>query len=158
MIAAGRKTSKNSWLLNNIGQALRQGLRVFPETLNRIAKFSEHEPNGCEAQECEPLSIEILPILGESSAAIEPGDGAFDDPALGQHRKSFNLIGALDDFGFEVRQDFREGGGEFRPLIAGVGKQLFQERVHAVQSRKKQNAAVAILNIGRMNDGVEQEA
>jgi hypothetical protein len=153
-----RTSAEHERFVDRQGAWLRSALRVCPETLNRIAKFSEHEPNGCEAQECEPLSIEILPILGESSAAIEPGDGAFDDPALGQHRKSFNLIGALDDFGFEVRQDFREGGGEFRPLIAGVGKQLFQERVHAVQSRKKQNAAVAILNIGRMNDGVEQEA
>ena len=30
------------------------------------------------------LRLRYLPILGEPSAAIEPGDGALDDPALGQ--------------------------------------------------------------------------
>jgi len=109
-------------------------------------------------QECEALSIEILPVLGESSAAIEPGDGTLDDPAFGQHCKSFDLIGSPDDFGFEVGQDCCEGLVEFRPLVAGVGKQFFQEGMHPIQSSKKQDAAVAILNIGRMNDGVEQEA
>jgi hypothetical protein len=68
------------------------------------------------------------------------------------------VIGSLDDFGFKVGQDFRKGVVEFRPLVGGVGKQLFQEGVHPVQRCKKQNAAVAILKIGRMNDGVEQEA
>jgi hypothetical protein len=29
-----------------------------------------------------------------------------------------------------VGQDFRQGVAEFRPLIATVGKQLFQERIH----------------------------
>jgi len=37
-----------------------------------------------EAQERERLSVEILPILGKPSAAIEPRNGALDDPAFGQ--------------------------------------------------------------------------
>src|ERR1035437_2766836 len=40
-------------------------LRVCPETLGRITKFSEHEAGWGEAQECERLSIAVLPILGE---------------------------------------------------------------------------------------------
>ena len=108
-------------------------------------------------QECEAFAIEILPILGESSTAIEPCDGTLDDPAFGQHCKSFDLIGSPDDFGFEVGQDFCEGLVEFRPPVTSVGKQLFQERIHPIQSCKKQNTAVAILNICRMNDGVKQK-
>ena len=47
---------------------------------------------------------------------------------------------------------------EFRSLIAAVGKQpLFQERIHPEQSGKKQDTAVAILDIGGVNDGVEQQ-
>ena len=76
----------------------------------------------------------------------------------GKHHKSFGLIGALDDFSFEVRQDFRQRLLKFRPLIAAVGKELLQERIHPEQGRQKQDAAVAILDIGGMNDGVEQQA
>ena len=67
------------------------------------------------------------------------------------------MIGALDDFGFEIGEDFRQGLLEFRSLIAAVGKQLFQERIHPEQCRKKQNAAVAVLDIGRMNNRVQQQ-
>jgi hypothetical protein len=68
------------------------------------------------------------------------------------------MIGAPDDFRFEVRQDFCQGLVESRPLIGSVGKELPQERMHPEQGRKQQDAAVAILDIGGMNDGVEQQA
>ena len=67
------------------------------------------------------------------------------------------MIGALDDFSFEVGEDFRKRLLEFRPLIAAVGKQLLQERIHSEQSGKQQDAAIAILDIGGVNDGVEQQ-
>src|ERR1700723_429770 len=40
--------------------------------------------------------------------------------------KSFGVIGALDDFGFEIGEDFRQGLLEFRSLIAAVGNQRDQ--------------------------------
>ena len=46
---------------------------------------------------------------------------------------------------------------EFGSLIAPVGKQLLQERIHPEQSGKKQDTAVTILDIGGVNDGVEQQ-
>ena len=99
----------------------------------------------------------MLPILGKPSAAVEPSNRALDDPTAWQHHKSFGAIGASDDFSFEVRQDFRERLVEFRPLIAAVGEQLLQERIHPEQSGKQQDAAIAILDIGGVNDGVEQQ-
>jgi hypothetical protein len=36
------------------------------------------------------------------------------------------VIGALDDFGFEIGEDFRQGLLEFRSLIAAVGNQRDQ--------------------------------
>ena len=51
----------------------------------------------------------------------------------------------------------RERLMEFRSLIAAVGKQLLQKRIHTEQSGKKQDTAIAILNIGGMNDDVQQE-
>jgi hypothetical protein len=67
------------------------------------------------------------------------------------------VIGALDDFGFEAGEDFRECLLELRSLVVSISKELLQERIHSKQGRKKQDAAVAILNIGGMNDGMEQQ-
>src|SRR5215468_6875949 len=75
----------------------------------------------------------------------------------GSTTKSFRPIGALDDFSFELWQDLRQGLLKVRPLVATIGKELFQERVHPEKGRKKQDAAIAILDIGRMNDGVQQQ-
>jgi hypothetical protein len=57
-----------------------------------------------------------------------------------------------------MRQNFCKRFGKFRSLISTVGEQLLQKGKHAEQRRHDENAAIAILNVGRMNDGVEQEA
>jgi hypothetical protein len=46
---------------------------------------------------------------------------------------------------------------KFWSLISAVGEQRLQKWKHAEQCRHHENAAIAILNVGRMNDGVEQE-
>ena len=103
------------------------------------------------------LSIEIFPILGEPAATVEPSNRALDDPTAWKHHKSFGMIAALDDFSLQVGQDFRECFLEFLPLIATVGKELLQEGIHPEQGCQQHDAAVAILDIGAMDDGVEQQ-
>ena len=44
-----------------------------------------------------------------------------------------------------------------RNQSAGVSEQRLQERIHPEQGRKQQDAAVAILDVSGMNDGVEQQ-
>ena len=61
-------------------------LRVRPETLCRITEFSEHESNGRELDEGERVAVEVLPVLGQSAAAVEPGDGAFDQEGAPDNR------------------------------------------------------------------------
>ena len=56
-----------------------------------------------------------------------------------------------------MRQDFFQRVVELAPLIAGVSEQRLQERIHPEQGRKQQDAAVAILDVSGMNDGVEQQ-
>jgi len=56
-----------------------------------------------------------------------------------------------------VRQDFFQRVVELAPLIAGVSEQRLQERIHPEQGRKQQDAAVAILDVSGMNDGVQQQ-
>jgi hypothetical protein len=58
------------------------------------------------AQEGERLAIEALPIFGKPSTAVEPGDGAFDDPAFGDDLEADRGVRSRDDFNLERGQDF----------------------------------------------------
>jgi len=68
------------------------------------------------------------------------------------------MIGTFDDFGFETRQDFGEDVSKKRPLIGAVGKQLLKEWKQTFHRGQQRDAAIAILNAGGMNDGMEQQA
>ena len=57
-----------------------------------------------------------------------------------------------------MRKDFCECVGKLWSLIAAIGKQLVQKWKHPEQRRHDENAAIAILDVGRMDDGVEQKA
>ena len=92
--------------------ATRAPLRVRPETLCRITEFSEHESNGRELDEGERVAVEVLPVLGQSAAAVEPGDGAFDHPTPGLDDEALHPIGSLDDLGLEIGQDAGQGAAE----------------------------------------------
>ena len=87
-------------------------VRVRPETLCRITEFSEHESNGRELDEGERVAVEVLPVLGQSAAAVEPGDGAFDHPTPGLDDEALHPIGSLDDLGLEIGQDAGQGADE----------------------------------------------
>ena len=67
------------------------------------------------------------------------------------------MIGSFDDFGFETWQDFGERVTKNRSLVGAVGKQLLEEWKPTEQRRQQCDAAVAILNTGGMNDGVQQQ-
>src|SRR3979409_265453 len=45
-----------------------------------LTKFSEHEADRGETQECQGIAGEVFKILGQSPASVEPGEGAFDNP------------------------------------------------------------------------------
>ena len=56
------------------------------------------------------------------------------------------------------REDLLQRALKLFALIAAVGVELEQERIEAEQGRHQQDAAVAILNVGAMHDGVHQQA
>jgi hypothetical protein len=56
-----------------------------------------------------------------------------------------------------VGEDLSECALELPSLIASISKEFLQERIHSEQGRKNQDAAVAILDIGGMNNGVKQQ-
>ena len=101
---------------------------------------------------------QVFPIFRETAAASEPGESAFDDPAAGKKLEALGRVGAFDDFRFEVWQDLRQSLLELGFLIPAVGKKFLQEREHAKQCPENQYPAVAVVNVRRMNHGVEQKA
>ena len=109
-------------------------------------------------QECKRLSIAVLPILGEPSAAIEPSKRALHNPAFGQDNKPFGPIRALDDLHVQMRANFGQRGAEFRSLIATVGEQFLKKRKHPEQGRHDENGSISILDVGRMDNSVKQQA
>ena len=133
-------------------------LRVRPETLCRITEFSEHESNGRELDEGERVAVEVLPVLGQSAAAVEPGDGAFDHPTPGLDDEALHPVGSLDDLGLEIGQDAGQGAVKDRALIGAVGEQFPEKGKQTEQGRRQRETAVAILNVGGGDDAVQQQA
>ena len=133
-------------------------LSVRPETLCRITEFSEHESNGRELDEGERVAVEVLPVLGQSAAAVEPGDGAFDHPTPGLDDEALHPIGSLDDLGLEIGQDAGQGAVKDRALIGAVGEQFPEKGKQTKQGRQQRETAVAILNVGGGDDAVQQQA
>ena len=56
-----------------------------------------------------------------------------------------------------MRENFCKRFRKLRSLISPVGEQRLQKGEHPEQGRHDENA-IAILDVGRMDDGVEQEA
>src|SRR5260370_42610340 len=54
-------------------------------------------------------------------------------------------------------QNLCHGRGELRSLIAGIGEQLRQERIHPEQGGQQQDTPIAILDVRGMHHGVQQQ-
>ena len=102
--------------------------------------------------------VAVFPVFRETTAAVEPGDGTLDDPALGFYDKAFGMISAFDDLHSQAAH--RLGGAvvEDRPRVGAVGEQFAQERKLPKQSGQQQDTTVAILNVGRSHQCVQHKA
>src|SRR6476660_8445724 len=101
-------------------KAPRQVLSVCPGTSCGIAEPSQHEADRGKAEEGERLAVEVLPILSQPTAAVQPSDGAFDNPALREDDKPFRLIRALHDFKGHAPQDLFDRTSELRSLVSAI--------------------------------------
>ena len=108
--------------------------------------------------EARRRNASVLPTFGETSAPPKPCERSFDDPPLREDNKSFCVIGTLDDLHIHPRHYFCHGAAKQRALIAAIGVEFHQERIHAEQGRHDECAAVPILNVSGMNDGMNQQA
>jgi hypothetical protein len=105
----------------------------------------------------ERIVVAVFPILGKPTAAVEPGDGALDDPSFGFDDKAFGVIGTFDDL---HHQAAHRAGGTILEDWSGrgaVGEQLAQERELSEQGGQQPDAAVAVLNVGGGHQGVQHQ-
>ena len=65
----------------------------------------------------------FLPVLCQTAAAPEPGEGAFDHPSAREDLEALRRVGALDDLQRPVA-DPVEGAAQFRPGIAAVREDM----------------------------------
>ena len=61
----------------------------------RFSLRSEFSPLRGTHEESESAAIEVLPILGQSAATVQPSDRTFDNPTLGSPRYRGNLSGMI---------------------------------------------------------------
>ena len=117
---------------------------------------AQHDADHGEAEEGGDGSRVTLEVSGQATVAADPGEGALDDPALGQDDEVMG-IAALDDL-----QSPRAGPGDDVshpwPLVAGVGEDAFDEREGSPRRAQQIARTVAVLHIGRVDDHVQQEA
>jgi hypothetical protein len=111
------------------------GLSVRPESFSTIAKLSQHEADRSETQKSAGAVVEILPILGKASAAVEPCKRAFDDPAFGQNNEALGLIRSFNNIDVQTGENFGQCGAEDRPFIGAVGEEFLEEWEQAEQRR-----------------------
>ena len=92
-----------------------------------------------------------LNIPSEAAIDAGPGEGAFDDPALGLDDEAG--VGALDDL-----DRARGGRGDARPLVAGVGEDALDEGKAPGDAVEDQRRAVAILHAGGVGLDAQHQA
>ncbi len=105
-----------------IGRLCPPGLKFVRKLSIRIAELSQHQPDGSQSDECEGITAPVLKILGQSTAPVKPGEGAFDYPAPGQNLKALGRIRTFDYFNGQPRQQLGEFRAEFRPIAARLSE------------------------------------
>jgi hypothetical protein len=65
---------------------------------------------------------------------------------------------SADDFDIHACHYLPDSAAKHRTLIAAIGIEFQQERIQAEHGRHDQRAAIAILNVGGVHDGMDQQA
>jgi hypothetical protein len=75
-----------------------------------------------------------------------------------QDGEAFGGVRPLYDFDVDLAEHVAQRALELRPLIPTVGIELEQEWIHAEQRGHDQHAAISVLDVCRMHNGVQQQA
>jgi hypothetical protein len=98
-----------------------------------------------------------LEVAGEAPIAANPGERSLDNPAFGKHEETVQFIAPNDRK--LPGAGLGDSGGRLRPLVGRISEDTFDEREEAAcASIKDKRCAIAILDSGRVDDDVQQQA
>ena len=118
---------------------------------------SEHDADHGQSDEGSDGAGVALEIACQAAIAADPGQGAFDDPALGQDDEFVQFV-ALDDLDHPT-PGVGSRSRDAWSLIAGIGEDALDEGEEAAgTSIENQPRPVTVLNIAGMDDDVQQKA
>src|SRR5271170_3660906 len=123
---------------------------VICEAAGEEPQVGEQDP-GCRAGDGR------LEVLGETPAAAEPGEGAFDHPSPGQQLEAFDASRTLDDLD-RPRAAIGDRCEQLRAAIDAIGEDMAQLGEAAAQRSQQRYGTVRILDVGFMHPHGEQEA
>jgi hypothetical protein len=133
-------------------------IKSRPESILTITKPSEHHPDRHQPGERQRVMRQVLEILCQPPASIEPREGPFDNPSTRQDLEALRLIRALDDLNRKLWHRRRDGVMEPGTLIATIREHPAQKREFPQQRGQNENSAITILNIRRMDHRMQQQA
>ena len=117
----------------------------------------EHDADHREPDEGGDGAGISLEIARQAAIAADPRERPFDNPAFGQDDEFVQFV-AFDDRN-RPTAGLGSGSRDARPLVAGIGKDALDEGKEAARAPiEHQLRPVAVLNIGGMDDDVQQKA
>jgi hypothetical protein len=122
----------------------------------RVRKEASAEPKRSQFESRQPAARVEYELTTRTSNWQDCT--ADHDPALGQHRKACRLIAAFDDLDLDPATDPAQARLEGGALVSAIRVELEQEGMEAKQRRHHPHAAIAILHVGWMHEGVQQQA
>jgi hypothetical protein len=115
----------------------------------------EHDADHCEANESGGGSRVALVIASQAAVMANPGERAFDNPALGENNKAVQFI-AFDYFELPGTR-LGDCGRRFRSLISPITEDGLDKGEQAARVPiEHPSRAIAILHIGGMDDNIQE--
>lgn len=130
-----------------------QSLRV----VSNSCESAQHELDHGQLEIGQGGVGKTLEVLGEAAVATHPGEGALDHPTARQHLELLDRVGALDDLELPAPH-FGEGVAKLSRIVAAVRPDQRQPRKELLEPLEQVDGTVPILDVGRMHDGIQQEA
>ncbi len=120
------------------------------------SKAPEHDADHGEANERSGSCCIALEVASQSAIAADPGKCSLDNPPFGQHLEPGD-VRSLDDLQ-SPDTCAPHGQCHLASGVSAISKNAFDEREHSSRPAQQVESAIPVLNIGGVNDDVQQEA